>query len=182
MVYGLKREYFNYLCSKICDESHNQNDYKRLLQKLHATEFTFVLDMDENRALDGVDLRYRFLIEDGSYSEKDILNEIDNRPCSVLEMMVGLALRCEEDIMFSPAYGDRTSHWFWSMINSLGLGGQDLNLFNSKYVDLVLHDFLTRKYQRNGFGGLFTTSSRDIDMRKLEIWTQLMLYLDENFE
>lgn len=51
-----------------------------------------------------------------------IASYLDNRPCSVLEMIIALAIRLEEHIMDDPDIGNRTGQWFWDMIVSLGLG------------------------------------------------------------
>ena len=94
--------------------------YRKLLRELHRIEFTYSIPMDGNRAEDGVDLRYRFGYENG-YSSSMISVYLDNRMCSVLEMMIALAIRCEEHIMDDPDIGNRTGQWFWNMIVNLGL-------------------------------------------------------------
>ena len=72
--------------------------YRKLLMHLNRVEFIFSMPMDENRAYDGLDLRYRFALETGIMDAEDYLDS----PCSVLEMIAGLALRCEENIMDDP--------------------------------------------------------------------------------
>jgi hypothetical protein len=105
------------------------------------------------------------------------MEELDG-PCSVLEMMIALAIRCEENIMDDPLIGDRTRQWFWSMISSLGLSGMTDTRFDNKSVDRVLETFLDRDYKPNGEGGLFTIKRCEKDLRKVEIWYQLLWYLD----
>ena len=41
--------------------------------------------------------------------------------------------------------------------------------------------FMQRAYKKNGVGGLFIIKNRKIDMRKEEIWKQLMAFLNENY-
>ena len=101
-----------------------------------------------------------------------------NAPCSVLEMMVALAIRCEETIMDNPAYGDRTAQWFWGMIRTLGLYSMTDDRFDQEYVDMVIDRFLNRDYEPNGEGGLFKINNCKYDLRKIEIWYQLCWYLD----
>jgi hypothetical protein len=98
-------------------------------------------------------------------------------PCSVLEMMVALAIYAEEHIMSNPQIGNRISQWFWNMVVSLGLGDQMDNRFDRRYVEGVLQRFLNRKYEPNGQGGLFTIRNCDRDLRKVEIFYQLCWYL-----
>lgn len=80
--------------------------------------------------------------------------------------------------MDDPAYGNRTSQWFWGMIVSLGLGGMTDAIFDRDYVEECLTRFLNREYERNGKGGLFTVKGTRRDMRKMEIWYQLNAYLN----
>jgi hypothetical protein len=105
------------------------------------------------------------------------MNVLDG-PCSVLEMMIALAVRCEETIMDDPAYGNRTAQWFWGMITSLGLNGMTDELYNRFEVDRVVANLLNREYQPNGKGGLFTIRRCDRDLRTVEIWVQLLWYIN----
>ena len=171
----LKKEYFEWLYYLVCDKRFSeQNSYRKLFEHLHNTEFVYFISMDDNRAKGGIDLRYRFGC---SIGYKDISEYLDG-PCSVLEMMIALAIRCEEQIMDDPAYGDRTGQWFWGMIVNLGLGAMTDNRYDEKRVDDILDRFLSRTYEPDGKGGLFTVRNCDVDMRKVEIWKQLLLYLD----
>jgi len=171
----MSKSYFKWMMDLI----EGPGEYKKLLHSLHKIDFVYINEMDANRQHDGLDLRYRF-----GY-EKDILQENiastidDNRPCSVLEMMVALAFRCEESIMTNPEIGDRTGIWFWDMIQSLGLNIMTDKVFNQKYVDEFVDIFLNREYESNGSGGLFTIDNPKEDMRNVEIWYQMFAYLDK---
>lgn len=149
--------------------------YRKLLTYLHHVEFTFIDPMDSNRAADGVELRYRFA---HGYLRDDEKEYYLNGPCSVLEMMLALSIRCEETIMDDPTIGDRTAQWFWGMISSLGLGGMYDTNFDIYYVEEVIERFLNRDYEPDGEGGLFTIRNYDYDMRMIEIWHQLCEYLN----
>ena len=169
-------EYFEWLSYVVCGEQYEgEVSYRKLLTHLHEVEFTYILPMDENRAGNGINLRYRWALdidEDTDY----ILDVLDG-PCSVLEMMVALALHCEENIMDDPMYGNRTGQWFWSMVNNLGLGAMYDELYDERYVDEVITRFLNREYERDGRGGLFTIKNCKYDLRDVEIWHQLSWYL-----
>lgn len=169
-------EYFEWLYRVVCGERYESEvSYRKLLTHLHEAEFTYILPMDENRAGNGINLRYRWALdidEDTDY----ILDVLDG-PCSVLEMMVALALHCEENIMDDPKYGNRTGQWFWGMVNSLGLGAMYDELYDERYVDEVITRFLNREYERDGRGGLFTIKNCKYDLRDVEIWHQLNWYL-----
>ena len=164
--------YFEWLCDKVV-KSDVDASYSKLFSILYDCIFIPSLRMDENRAEDGRGLKRRYHIETG-----DITPPIIRDRCSVLEMMVALAIRCEETIMTDDNYGDRTAIWFWTMIESLGLMTMDDSKFNRRYVKIVLERFIDRQYSKNGEGGLFTIERANKDMRNVEIWYQMCWYLD----
>lgn len=171
------RRYFEWMCRVVDDGRYfNGPAYWRLLKHLNTREFIFLMDMDGNRAGDGMNLRYRFGYEEG-IDQREIAYYLDDRPCSVLEMMVALSIRCEEHIMSDPEMGDRTGVWFWGMISSLGLEEMTDDKYNCPKVDRAIDRFLNREYARNGKGGLFTIENCQFDMRSVEIWHQLNWYL-----
>lgn len=153
--------------------------HEKLFRALHGYNFTPILSLDSNRYEDGVNLRYQFGYQNDIPDSK-IAAELDQTPCSVLEMMVALAYRCEEHIMEDEDIGSRTSRWFWVMLGSMGLTDMDDDHYDKSRVDWVVRRFLARKYDRNGAGGLFTTKYSTVDMRTVEIWYQLAVYLQEN--
>ena len=168
-------KYFEWLFGLVCGKRYSRSmSYEKLLMRLHNRDFTYSILMDENRAEDGVDLRYRF------GDEKNCLDEAYlylTGPCSVLEMMVALALRCEEHLMDDPDYGNRTSQWFWGMIVNLGLGSMTDDRFDRDFVDETIDIFLRREYEPDGKGGLFTIKDCKYDLRNIDIWYQLNWYL-----
>lgn len=174
---NIKELYFKWLVDKVlCGTFVRTLSFGKLLSRLHDIPFRYSIQRDENRAKDGVDLRYRFVWENGY--PKDAEYELDG-PCSVLEMMVALAIRCEETIMDDPSIGNRTSQWFRTMVVSLGLGSMTDDRFDEEYVDIVINRFLDRQYEPDGCGGLFTLRHCDCDLRDVEIAYQLYWYLDE---
>ena len=175
----LNGEYFDWMCQLVCDEKYSKRlSYRKLLHCLHDMDFSYTIAMDGNREEDGIDLRYRFGYEN-SYAGPMIADYLDNRPCSILEMMIALSIRCEEHIMDDPDIGNRTGQWFWNMIVNLGLGSMNDSKFDYRYVNDIIHRFLNREYERNGEGGLFTVKHCRYDLRTVEIWYQMCWYLDE---
>ena len=168
--------YFNWLCDFVCFERFSEEiSYRKLLMFLHKTEFTYIIPMDANRAGDGVDLRWRFAYEHPDFRDAELYLE---GPCSVLEMLVALALRCEETIMDDTRYGNRTSQWFWTMLRNLGLGSMSDKYFDRKRATNNIMIFLNRDYEPDGTGGLFKIENCKYDLRDIEIWTQLNWYLN----
>lgn len=177
MIYGdvIQNDYFEWMFDLVCKDRYSELiSYRKLLMALHNIEFAYSIKRDVNRAKDGVDLRRRFALS--SYHE-DVLDYLDG-PCSILEMMVALAIRCEESIMDDTSIGDRTGQWFWGMITNLGLGSMNDDIFDRRYVNDVICRFLNHEYEPDGKGGLFTVKNCDKDLRNVEIWYQLCWYLD----
>lgn len=172
-------EYFNWMYDLMCKDRYpKQISYKKLFMYLHSTEFRYLISRDENRAEDGVDLRYRFALTNGHGDSSDAVLKYLDGPCSVLEMMVALSIRCEETIMDDPDVGDRTSQWFWGMIVNLGLGSMTDDRFDKWKVENAVNKLLDRQYDPDGKGGLFRIKNCNRDMRTAEIWYQLCWYLD----
>ena len=96
--------------------------------------FRWFIKNDVNRASDGVYLRQLYFDEMGVDSGKD-------GPCSILEMFVALAIRCENELMYDPDEGDRTSEWFWIMMDNMGLSSLSDNNFSYEETDEILDDF-----------------------------------------
>lgn len=167
---SMRTAYFNFLLDIINKNGEDRNR-KFLLKRLFNKEYKWVIPNDENRAIDGTKLRDKF----GYYEDLE-------GPCSILEMMVALAIRCENDIMRDPKYGDRTGVWFWIMMRNLGLmeyKDDEWDADSAWEIDQICASFVSNKYKKSGTGGLFLTRNPKIDMRKKEIWTQLGVYLDE---
>ena len=175
----IRNEYFDWLYDYVCKgRAHKDISYKRLFIFLHDVEFTFTIENDSNRAYDGICLRRRFA---HSFHEDDYKYVIDilDGPCSVLEMLVALSIRCEEEIMDDPRYGDRVKQWFWSMLKTMGINMMTDEHYSKDYAEKLIINFLNRHYEPDGRGGLFYIPKCKEDLRKLEIWTQMCWYLNE---
>ena len=175
----LNNEYFEWLYQFVCDERYTKGlSYRKLFVYFHSRSFEYSIAMDSNRAEDGVDLRYRFGYEK-SYEDAVITAYLDDRPCSILEMMVALAIRCEEHIMDNPDIGNRTGQWFWDMMSNLGISSMSDEKFNRGFVEHIVSRFLNHEYERDGKGGLFRVNRCGQDLRTVEIWYQMCWYLNQ---
>ena len=166
--------YLQWMTDLVVGDRYPEDMYSKLLRYLNCKEFRYSISMDANREGDGIDLRYRFSLD---YDQEDALCYLTG-PCTVLEMMIALAIRCEETIMDDPNVGNRTGQWFWEMVKNLGLKTMIDTRFDEVYVDEIIERFLDREYEPNGEGGLFVIRNCDYDLRDVEIWYQLCWYLD----
>ena len=165
--------YFNWLCAKVIDVKKKKpsETYWRLLEQLHRTEFVPLLQMDENRAAYGKELRREFLL---AADAPDNLEWRETLGCSILELLIAVA----RDLEFQTDVSRVSS--FWELINNLGLiGYYDAINFDPAYVDGVLEVFNARAYLPDGYGGLFPLKNAQRDQREVEIWYQMFDYLTD---
>ena len=146
----LTNEYFEWMYNLVCDP--DDVSYRKLLYFLHSQKFIYTIPMDENRYADGINLRYTFGDKHG-YSHPMIASMLDTEECSVLEMMVALAYRCENEIMCDSELGDRTGLWFMDMLESLGIDYMDDHYFDVDTATYIIDRFLNREYDYDGRGG-----------------------------
>lgn len=171
--------YFDFLVSKIVKDWKQAERYMKLLCLLFDEPFVYTHPMDENRWEDGRSMRNSFIFRHGpNYEDAELFKTwSDIHQCSWLEVMVALAVRCE-DIMCEPRK-DTTSKWFWGMIDSMDLSDQINDRFDIHHVGEVLMTIYHRDYAPDGHGGLFYVKGTNLDMRQEEIWTQAMEYLNQ---
>lgn len=170
-----KGEYFLYLCEKVRDRGR----YSLLLSYLFDTPFkwSYKIPTDANRSKDGQMLRSRYANERGDY----ILYSDKTERCSVLEMMIALCIRIEEDVMADPGR-ERPDKWFWKIMENLNLSKMTDRNFDEKTVIDILNRFMSRSYLPNGEGGMFPLKHATKDQRLIPIWDQANSYLIEQLK
>lgn len=179
MPANVKNDYLDWLRSIVYDDTYTmENTYYQLFDQLHFTEFYWVIDRDENRAVDGIQLRYIFG-EQNRYTIDEIDSIFGTEPCSVLEMLIGLVLRCEHSIAEDEAYGDRSGQWFWTIIVNLGLGDMTDDIYDEAHVEDILIRFMDRTYNDNEIGCPFFIENPRKPLRDTELWMQMNWYLAE---
>lgn len=156
--------------------------YSSLFHHLFARIFYFNVGNDVNRAKDGLNMRNHFAWR--NHISEDFWKGIMPEECTVLEMMLALARRWNDEFLWDPDYGDRTHKWFFEMLKNLGLDFYHNGNFDGSAVDRILDIFMSRSYNRDGFrGGMFPVEEHpQIDMRKAELWYQMNYYLEENYD
>ena len=165
------------MCCKVYDEEHG-DEFEELLRFLDTIVWRNTVVRDSNRQSDGHDLRYGF-----GYEYHIPYREIDHMitgPVTVLEVLVAMAIRGEVSIMSDSEYGDRTSVWFWSMIECMHLLDeyQDYGYFNWENVRIKVDNMMDRNFAPNGDGGLFVVNDPPQDMRTAEFWYQMNWYFN----
>ncbi len=147
-------------------------EYNFLFNDLAKIEFISTHPMDKNRASDGLNLREKFTYETGEFLDS---SSGLTPKCSFFEMLAGLAIRIENQIMRNLSIGDRTSKWFIDMID--GLGFSDFKNKNWKYdyesiIDNKCNNIINKK------DVIFPIDKK---LNNEEIWLQCMAYLRSNY-
>lgn len=179
-------KYKHWLISKVdTNGDFSLDSYNNLMDILFETDFFYIKNdpqtkMDKNRSSDGIYLRTIYCDETGNYIEDDI----SDKNVSVLEVLVALSIRIEQDIMGTG--GNDFGHWFVEMLDNLGLlSYDDDNFVDDKRINDILNDFMYRRYGEDGVGSLFPLKNPEIcsdSFENLEIWDQMQYYLNENYD
>lgn len=153
--------------------------YDELLKKLYNRPFYIdKSDRDYSRVVDGLKLRAEFNAQHPKYKVSK------SRKCSFLEVLIAMAARFDDEIMYEEKYGDRSIDWFWCFIDNMGLSHATDSNWNhhwDRFVDDKCSAIINRDYKKNGVGGLFTIRNHpNDDIRMIPLWTQLNWWLDEN--
>lgn len=172
--------YFLWLCGLVgISSSRSDHSRRNLAAMLHHQHFYWTVPNDGNREQDGIELREE-------YADKYLTGDCPclDGPCTVLEMLVALSRRMDFEL-YDSRKGDRTHVWFWEMCNNLGLKpfSKDNPYDDGKEINnaRIISRFLERMYSRNGEGGLFPLRMTIRNQKHVEIWYQMMEYLDENY-
>lgn len=179
----LSAAYFFWLRDIVLPDIHvGESQYDKLLHLLHGYIFEWDVPNDDNRAMDGIQLRETFTDE---YSYIPEWADALEGPCTMLELIIGLAIRWEDTLTDPQIEEDRTADWFWEMIRNTGLDSCTNDVYTGTdddlYIESIVDRINDRTYAKSGKGGLFPLRAWKKDQRKVELWYQLSGYLNENF-
>lgn len=168
----LSEDYLRWLAPQIRDEQYSQDKtYWDLLSIMFEKPFESLVPNDDNRMVDGTDLRLEFC-----YSQNIRVDALKNLgPCSFLEVLIGLSKR------LAFAAGGRAQGWAWQLILNLELSkmSDPLNRRKVRRVDDILDTVIQRTYDPDGCGGFFPLAWPDEDQTQKELWYQMAAYIDE---
>ena len=177
--FASEEAYFNWLCN-IVEVPLNDVKKRNLLRDLHSQNFVWDVPNDDNRNEDGIQLRDTFSMEQPNFDYS-----MDGN-ATVLEMLVALSLQMD-NILAGLGPERQIGKWFGELIDNLQLETYEsfmthgeISRIRSRNAEKI-KIFLNRDYQRNGGGGLFPLRTAKVDQRRVEIWYQMMAYLDQNY-
>lgn len=182
----LSEEYFSWLCDRV----KQKRTYVKLCKILHRIMFRWSVHNDDNRCEDGIRLRELF-VEEMNLDETHLEVRYLMMPeCTVFEVLVALAERMDELMYQLNDQENHSGRWFGELLLNLKLAEYtDNHSYSDRFDEMtemkiydIVETFLDRTYDFDGSGGLFPMKKRPRkDMRKIEIYYQLMEYLAENY-
>ena len=150
--------YFNFLKTQV-----EINDaFDDILYPMYKTPLIAYVPRDDSRVSDGLALRRRYK------------GPIDILECSVLEVVIALAIRMENEYIGDPSINQIKST-FIRLIDNLGLIKNKNNIYER------LNMFVKRAYAPNGVGGLFPLKRTLRDQRDVDLWGQMNEWISENY-
>lgn len=164
--------YLVWLCGLINSREFEErlHDSNPMIDGLFFEPFFDYIPNDDNRAAEGRGLRDRYQNE----SARQLTRRLYMGPCSMLEMIIALAHRFAWEIVgLEETVEENIPNCFWTMIDNLALNATHKNLGRLQILN-------KREYKADGNGGLFPLRNPKEDQREVEIWYQLMAYLNEN--
>ena len=165
--------------------SMHAENYAILFDVLYDVEFEWDRDkvmMDMNRESEGRYLRRRFVDESGMQPPDGYLDW----PASFLEVLIALAYKVDDQIMYMPGNGTGPADWFWEWMDNAGLSYyNDHNMMAGNRVAFMMvlertEMIMQRRYGPDGKGGLFPLREPGCDQRTEEMWFQADAYMGEN--
>ena len=184
----LEENYIRWLIKRIREPGIDWSEYTDLLYFLYSTDFTWFetnpsIAMDRNRAMDGVDLRRTYDDDHGTHIEL-YLREC-RKECSVLEMMIALAIRIEDDVMWEGGR-HRYGYWFMKMLENLGLDRYTDSYGRLNQASIAVNHWLRREYGSDGKWCMFCNPKNktvilSLFPENLEIWRQVNNWLIEEY-
>lgn len=177
----LRESYFDWLYKQI--DGHRRS-YIKLCRILYDKKFRWSVALDDNRCEDGLDLRRQFA--DGMDETHLEVQYFLKGDCTVFEMMVALAIRMNDQIYDLNSQENKTPKLFQELLGNLGMlhfyDALHLSVTDEVRIDQILEILMDRTYGRDGSGSLFPLKRRPPkDMSRVEIWYQMMAYLNENY-
>ena len=170
-----ERAYRDWLIDNVNDMDH---DYTHLLRELFTIEFYSLVKYDEDRGMDGMALREEWA------TVMEYNGSLDFGVANVLEVLIGISKRIEFQL-FGTQYFDEWDYVniFWELIDNLGFSEMfgDISRYTFDEIRQNVTHFLDRDYFRHKNGNIFKFKNEPKDLRKLNIWTQMGLFIREKW-
>lgn len=180
---GFVDRYFGWLMEMAFASTTEREMYTGVCRLLYDIPFTWENELDENRAEDASGYRRyeRHQVDQEKHNiEARWLDQWERSTPSVLEVLIGIAERWAVyfDSQLPSYYFSR--HLFRNMGFHQFRG--DLRVSEKEAVLWLVYVWLSRRIEPNGVGSPFPVNQPNVDMRTIDIWSQMNAYSFENFQ
>lgn len=159
----MRDDYFDWLLDKV---GFSKRGYNQLMRTLFDIQFEYIIDNDENRVKDAIDLWHEYTnMRHNDYN------------VSVLEILISLSMRMNYEYIMS----ENPDDIFWELCCNLDLDRYTDRHFNQDAVKSIVYSWINRDFDYDGEGSIFPLKETHQDQRKKEIWSQMQEYLSENY-
>lgn len=168
----LPEDYLRWLEPQLRDEHGNPDkSYWELLKIMFERPFGFVIPLDENRLVDGLDLRVEFAHE--VHIRPSAMEPLG--PCTFLEVLIGLSRR------LAFVAGGGAPGWAWQLMGNIDLHrmSDPVTRHKERKIQEIMTAVIDRTYLPDGRGGFFPLAWPDDDQTQVELWYQLNAYVGE---
>lgn len=177
LIKDIWHEYYKWLLYHVrVSENRKFMQYSSLFKYLHNKRFRYTIFMDKNREADGLYLRDEF------FGDLNIRNgEMEQGAC-VLEVLVALACRMDDDYVGDPGV-EEPDELFMELLFNLGFKDFTNNKWGiyKDLADEIIDKWLDREFDQCGNGSIFPIKKPHRDQREIEIWAQMSEYIYENY-
>ena len=143
---------------------------------MHSITFMALVPHDDNRIVDGGDLRTHFARDSGLLESLDEADTV-YPDITIFEVLLAFARRAAFMVDWP------VRQWFMTFIRNLELErySDEFCLGHTEWpIDRRLKAFNNRSYGPDGRGGLFPLRYPKEDQRKVELWYQMGAFMTEN--
>ena len=185
----LTETYFDWLRSDCFQDRDERKNYEGVLRVLHDIPFYWTIWSDENRAGDALAYRQSDLLgfqRDLEKMDQHWLNAWAQSTPSVLEVLLGCARR------WNFYFEGPISMYFGHMFKNMRFDrypGRQLTSQGQESVRRLCDDWMSRQFQASGIGSPFPVpvtvineNQEQVDMRTVDIWTQMNVYSLHHFQ
>lgn len=169
----LKEDYLRWLEPQLIDPAGNRNgnSYWGLIELMFSMPFTWSVEQDDNRLMDGLELRVEF----ANLSRLSQRTMHNFGPCTFLEVLLGLSRR------LAFAAGGNAVGWAWELLTNVELHrmSDPLTPGKQRRAEEIMLRVIGRTYAPDGTGGFFPLAWPDGDQTRIELWYQMNAFIAE---
>ena len=184
--------YLCWLMNQARVDAEGPDGYEALCRILSVTPFHCCMEMDENRAAEGLELRTEWARNEtpDAYDQDLLLDEVSEDlgegECTMMELLVALSRKMQYEMLESQ-FEAGTGKWFMELLDNCGLDIFTNQVFGTstdaeESVREIVMRIIFRKYEWTGNGGLFPLQYPGHDIREDELIIQMNNYIAENYD